>query len=131
MNMTSSSVPDSFSMDDLEKAMESAPNEELLHATVGCNDDKECSPDYINHIAQEAIINAGESCPGPLVHKVMMMAICSRMISWHTHMGEMMYEDGNQEAGACWLRDAGKFQSMMDSLVNITVGDDDFTCNYE
>ena len=51
-----SSIPESFSMDDLEKAMETAPNEEMLHATVGCNDDKELTPEYIEKIAEEALL---------------------------------------------------------------------------
>ena len=53
-----SSVPDSFSMDDLSKMLEDAPQEEELHAeNCACNDDKdsEFSPERIESIAQEAL----------------------------------------------------------------------------
>ena len=43
-------------------------------------------------------------------------------------VGEANYKDGQEETAVCWFRDAGKFQSMMDSLVVISVGDRDFTC---
>ena len=126
--MTSSSVPDSFSMDELSNMLENAPQEEDLHTA---NQSKELSPEDIERIAQEAIDYASERAPGPLVHKVMAMAIITRMIEWHTHMGVDMFDNDNQMSGVCWLRDAGKFQSMMNSLVNISVGDDDFTCDQD
>ena len=131
MNMTSSSVPDSFSMDDLEKAMESAPNEELLHATVGCNDDKEFSPEFIEDVATKALEEASELCPDPLVHKVIAMMVISRMVEWHKHVAILQLEEGNRESMGAWMRDAGKFQSVMDILCSIAIGPDDFTCNHE
>ena len=121
-----SSVPDSFNLDELSAMLENAPQEEELH---NANEPKNLSPEDIQRIALEAINYASERAPGPVVHKVMVMAIITRMIEWHTHMGMDMFDNDNEESGLCWLRDAGKFQSIMDSLLNITVGDDDFTCN--
>ena len=99
--MTSSSIPESFSMDDLEKAMETAPSEELLRASVGCNDDKEYTPEFIDNVAMEALDLASSKCKDPIVHKVMAMMIVSRMIAWHNTMAEHQLEEGNLESAAC------------------------------
>jgi len=113
-------------MDELSNMLENAPQEEDLHASAN-NSDKELTPEYIQNIAEEALDFASSKCKDPLVHKVIMMAICSRMIEWHTHVAMTQFEEGNEQSGTCWMRDAGKFQAMMDSLVNIGVGPDDFT----
>ena len=114
--------------------LENAPQEEDLHAeNCSCNscDKQEYTPEYIEQVAQDCLEFASEKVKDPLVHKVMMMAICSRMIDWHTQVAISQFEEGNERSGTCWMRDAGKFQAMMDSLVNIGVGPDDFTCNHE
>ena len=125
------SVPDSFNIDQLEEMLETAPNEELLHATVGCNDDKELTSEYIENVAQEALEFATEKCHDPLVHKVMAMMIVCRMIDWHKHVAQRQLDDGNIECMAAWMRDSGKFQSVMDILCSIAIGENDFTCNHE
>lgn len=129
--MTSSSVPDSFSMDDLEKAMETAPNEEMLHATIGCNDDKEFTPEFIEKIAQECLEAASEKCPDPLVHKVIAMMVICRMVDWHKSVAHRQLDDDNLESMGAWMRDAGKFQACMDILTSVAIGPEDFTCSQE
>ena len=126
-----SAVPNSFSMDDLEKAMETAPNEELLHATVGCNDDKELTSEFIENIAQEALDLATQKCPDPLVHKVMAMMIIHRMVDWHHGIGLRQLEEDNLDSMGAWMRDAGKSQACMDILNSISIGPDDWTCIHE
>ena len=121
------SVPDSFNLDDLSAMLENAPQEEELH-TANNDDKQEHTPEYIEKVVQDTLELATEKCKDPLVHKVMMMAICSRMIEWHTQVAMAQFEESNEKSGICWLRDAGKFQAMMDSLVNISIGPDDFTC---
>lgn len=122
-------------MDELEKALELAPKEEDLGRAV--IDDAECtcgddlSPEFIERIAEDALQYASDKCSDPLVHKVMSMMIIQRMVQWHTLMALAQFEEGNNDSGTCWMRDAGKFQSMLDSLVNITVGPDDFTCTQD
>jgi len=123
-----SSVPDSFSLDELSNMLANAPQEDELHNT---NDDKGVTPEDIRRVADEALEYASERIGTPVLHKYMMMTICCRMIEWHTRMGELQIEAGHTESAFCWLRDAGKFQSMMDSLVNICVDDDDFTCKQD
>ena len=121
----STSVPESISMDDLTAALESAPAEEELRSNL---DKREYSQEYIEQVASDALDMASDLVKDPVVHKVMAMMILNRMASWHSMVGEANYKDGQEETAVCWFRDAGKFQSMIDSLVVISVGDRDFTC---
>ena len=123
-------IPDSFSMDELSTMLENAPQEDDLHA-VADNSDKEFTPDYIESVALEALDAATEKCPDPLVHKVMAMMVISRMVDWHKGVAIRQLEDGNRESMGAWMRDAGKFQAVMDILTSIAIGPDDFTCDHE
>ena len=114
-------TPDSFSMDELSAALENAPQEEEAHA----NENVKHTPELIEKLTEEALDSLEHL--GPLGHKVAMMKVCVRMIAWHSRMAERHIKDDEIECGICWARDAGKFQSMMDSLTSISVGDDDFT----
>ena len=123
-----SSVPESISMDDLNAALETAPAEEELRSNL---DKREYSQEYIEQVASDALDMASDLVKDPVVHKVMAMMIVNRMVTWHTMVGDSQLKDGNQDTAVCWFRDAGKFQAMMDSLIQITVGDRDFTCIHE
>ena len=125
MYMTSS-IPESFNMDQLSELLETAQSEDELH-TAADNSDKELTPEVIEGIAQEALELATEKCPDPLVHKVMAMMIICRMVDWHKGVAIKQLEDGNQESMGAWMRDAGKFQACMDILTSIAIGPDDFT----
>ena len=120
-----SAIPESFNLDQLSKMLENAPQEDELHTA---NDDKEFSEEDLIRVAEEAVNYAGERIPSPTVHKVMLVLIINKMIRWHNGMAEMQLEEGNTESAACWYRDAGKFQSLVNILTNISVGSDDFTC---
>ena len=118
------SVPESISMDDLNALSEIAPAEEELRSNL---EKREYSQEYIEKAAEDALDMASDLVKDPVVHKVMAMMIINRMITWHTMVGEANLEN-SKDSAVCWFRDAGKFQSMMDSLMMITVGDHDFTC---
>ena len=120
-----SSIPDSFNIDDLEQLLEDAPLD-IVDRPVE-KQEYESREEEISAIADKALIWATEQVDDPLVHKVMMMNIAARMVEWHTRIGVKMFDDGEEQSGVCWLRDAGKFQSMLDSLCNISVGPEDFT----
>ena len=118
-------VPESISMDDLNAALESAPAEEEMRSNV---DKREYTQEYIEQVASDALDMASDLVKDPLVHKVMAMMIINRMVTWHTVVGEANLKEDSQDTAICWFRDAGKFQAMLDSLIQITVGDSDFTC---
>ena len=121
-NMTTS-VPDSFSPEELQRLLAEAQPE----PEVTADPDKQ-SQEYICDIAQEAIDLACEKSSGPLVHKVMLHHIIGHMFEWHTKMAEEFIEEGNYGCAIGWSRDAGKFQAIMNILSTISVDKDDFTC---
>ena len=125
-----SSIPESFNMDQLSELLESAQSEDDLH-TAADNSDKELTPEVVEEIASEALDLATEKCPDPLVHKVMAMMIIHRMVDWHKGVAIRQLEDDNQESMGAWMRDAGKFQAVMDILCSIAIGPNDFTCSQE
>ena len=126
-----SSIPDGLSMDDLHSLLEIATQEDEIKATKpeGCDSEDQFSENHINHVADEALHWATERSEGPVVHKVMAMKVIIKMIEWHTTMAEMALDNGNTESAICWARDAGKFQAMMDSMLEISVGNEDFAVN--
>ena len=115
--------------------LENAPQEEDLHAENcscnSCDDKQEYTPEFIEDVAQEFLEAASKKCADPLVHKVMAMMIISRMTEWHKGVAYRQLDDGSRESMGAWMRDAGKFQAIMDILCSITVGPDDWTCNHE
>lgn len=126
-----SSVPDSFSMDELSNMLENALHEDDLHAhgpDCSCDDcDKELTPERIEEIANEALDLAADKCKDPIVHKVIAMKVIHNMVQWHKHVAQRQLDEGNIASMGAWMRDAGKFQGIMDILCNIAIGPDDFT----
>lgn len=126
LSMTSS-IPNSFSSDDLQAMLDSAPKEEEMHAPAETESGLTSDEEALDELADEILNSVPEEYQGPLIHKVMTMKVIARMIEWHTHMGERLMEEGETETGTAWLRDAGKFQAAFGILQTITVGKDDFT----
>ena len=122
------SVPNSFNPEDLAKMLESAPKEADLGRAVTENSDTthDFSEETVSNIADEALDYASERSHGPLVHKVMVCKIICNMIEWHSKMHSVILEEGEQHSALCWARDAGKFQAIMDILMTINVGPEDF-----
>ena len=116
-------TPDSFSMDDLKALLEDAPKEEELKQVDTTQD---FSQETVTRIADEAIDYATDRSHGPLVHKVMVCKIICQMIDWHSKMHDVQLEEGEQQSALLWARDAGKFQAIMDILMSINVGQEDF-----
>ena len=107
-----SSIPESFNLDQLSELLETAQSEDELH-TAADNSDKELTPEVIEGIAQEMLELATEKCPDPLVHKVMAMMVICRMVDWHKGVARHLKTATKNYA---WMRDAGKFQACMDIL---------------
>ena len=121
-----SSIPESFNLDQLSELLETAQSEDDMH-TAADNSDKELTPEFIEGVAQEVLELATDKCPDPLVHKVIAMMVICRMVDWHKGVAIKQLEDGNQESMGAWMRDAGKFQACMDILTSIAIRPDDFT----
>ena len=121
--MSSSSIPDAFSTEELQRMLaEAQPEPEVT------TDPDLQSEEYICDIAQEAIELATDKSAGPMVHKVILHQIVGHMIDWHSKMAQEFMEERNYDSAIAWSRDAGKFQAIMNILSTISVDNDDFTC---
>ena len=124
------SIPNGFSSDDLERMLSSARQDitDAKPAGEGPYGDQGLTQSELEALAERVIDASLEECNDPMLHKVIVITLCYRFASWHTKIGQTCFEKGQTAAGACWLRDAGKFQSMLDTLMSIQIGEDDFTC---
>jgi len=118
-----SSIPDAFSPEELQRMLAEAQPEPEVTANPDLQSDE-----YICEIAQEAIDLACEKSSGPMVHKVMLHQIIQHMFDWHCKMANNFIEDNMPEQAMGWSRDAGKLQAVMNILQTISVDKDDFTC---
>ena len=118
-----SSIPDAFSPEQLQRMLAEAQPEPEVTTDPDCQ-----SNEYICEIAQEAIDLACEKSAGPMVHKVMLHKIVAHMFDWHCSMANQLLEDGMTDPAMGWSRDAGKWQAIMNILCTISVDNDDFTC---
>ena len=114
-----SSIPDGISFGELEALAKDAPEEKQPELSF---------EDKVRACANRLLDCAADEIQDPMVHKEMLLEICRRMIGWHTAIGEKMFENGNEEAGVAWLRDAGKFQGAMGCVIDVCLGDNDYTC---
>ena len=121
-----SSIPNSFSSEDLERLLENAPTEETMPTKV-----EDMDPDEISDFAAKLVDDSLQYCNGPLLHKVMALTIISRLIEWHTNIGVAQFEHDSPESGVSWLRDAGKLQAALSQLREVGVGDSDFTVPHD
>ena len=118
-----SSIPDGISFSDLEALRENAPTEETATPeTDGPTYDGK-TQDEVIEIAQKCVQQAIDECNDPMVHKIMVLEMLENMIRWHTTAG---MEQDNERSTVAWLRDAGKFQAMLNILGSISCGPDDF-----
>ena len=118
-----SSIPDAFSPEQLQRMLAEAQPEPEVTTDPDCQSDE-----YICEIAQEAIDLACEKSAGPMVHKVMLHQIIQHMFDWHVKMANQLLEEGMTDPAMGWARDAGKWQAIMNILQTISVQNDDFTC---
>ena len=120
-----SNIPDSVNINELSELLSTAPQEDDIHAEVA-NKDKELTPEMVINIAEKIIEDSAEEYKSPVVHKAIAVGILRRMIHWHTAMGKEFMDEGQEKTAVAWLRDAGKFQAVLDILYNIGVDDNDF-----
>ena len=116
-----SSIPNSFSSEDLEALLKDAPAEQEV------DNSRNYDKDYIIDLASEICDEMMERSHGPLIHKVVALTILARLQSWHTDIGEARIKD-DETSGIGWMLDAGKLQAAGQLLESVSLGDDDFTC---
>lgn len=117
-----SSIPDSFNLDELQAMLETAPSEneasdsDSSSAKDSILDDVESAMAAVNRITDEA-----------LAHKLIVIQILHNLFEWHDAVGAKCIRNSESDQAKGWLKDAGKFQAIMNILETISVDDDDFT----
>ena len=120
----STSVPDGISFADLQALAKDAPDEAINVPTKGPFNG--LSEDELKDLTEAHLQLIHEGCPDPMFAKAIIWRLISNMIGWHSEAGKLQFEEGETDAAVCWLRDAGKFQSMNNILQTINVGPHDF-----
>lgn len=111
-------IPDSISPEALQEHFENAVVDEPI------NDLPEDLFDQAEHWVQQASSNSDNPM---IVHKLMIVAIVDRMIQFHERVAEQIEEEDAGHPSA-WLKDAGKFQAIINILQTIDCGPDDPIC---
>ncbi len=116
------SIPDSFNMDELSAALENAPTD------VEYKVNEKLSQDEIWDLAHDEVQRTGKlTANGPVFHKAMALQILGKLGTFHDELGKSIREEGApDEVCNAWHRDAGKIQAAMCILMTISVDDDDF-----
>jgi hypothetical protein len=119
-------TPDGISFADLQDFIKDAPKEEEVQKKAEALYDDKTANELID-IVNRHLNEITEEVNHPLSHKVAVMEIVTNMIDWHTTIANKMIDEGETDSAIAWARDAGKFQSIMNILVTIAIGNDDFT----
>ena len=120
----STSVPDGISFADLQALAKDAPDEADNVPTKGPFNG--LSEDELKDLVDAQLELIHNVCPDPMFAKAILWRLISNMIGWHTEAGKHQFEEDDNQAAICWLRDAGKFQAMANLLQTINVGPHDF-----
>lgn len=110
-------------MDELSNLLENAPQEDELKAP------QEITEALIESVADDGLQFMVERCDDPVVHKLALLKIAQNMVLWHSKVGEAANERGDEDCGTAWLRDAGKWQAIMDIVTSINIGPNDHWVN--
>lgn len=117
-----SSIPDSFNLDELQAMLETAPSENEVS-------DSDCSSDNDSILddVESAMAAVNKITDQALAHKLVAIQILHNLFEWHDAVGAKCIRNAESDQAKSWLKDAGKFQAIMNILQTISVDDDDFT----
>ena len=121
-----STIPDSFSQSDLEELMKTARKE---------NDNKTgVTPDepFNGHSRKVLIADIRAAIASlddkfnchPMVMKIMIAECLGDLIECHTNFGLVQFDEDDKKSAVCWLRDAGKLQAALSTLLEVELPDD-------
>jgi len=129
-----SSIPNSFSSDDLQKLLKNAPVE--ADTECGCTEDEDPLEKMLQAYSddlQKAMdkFSRENDIPPQLVGKALIIQTCVRLIGWHSTIATKHFEEQELTDALQWSRDAGKIQSLVCILRSIQVCPEDFLFDYE
>ena len=125
------SIPNGFSQEQLQELMNRAVErdlEQLAKAQDGPYGG--FTRDQICDDADRAIDAINEINGNALVHKIVVLNIINNYIDWHNACADRLLQEGSRKEAAGWLRDAGKFQAIMNLLTSVGVHPLDFTTTW-
>ena len=125
-------IPDGISFDALKEYIESAVSEDELKDTQENDTERFFLNSELTERAIDIIDNSIDGLSGSqaiLVHKMMLHLLAQRMLEFHSKCGVMQIEDDETIQAISWLRDAGKFQAILNILATISCSEDDPTCS--
>ena len=125
------SIPNGFSQEQLQELMNRAAERDLERlAKAQDGPYNGLTRDQICDHADQAIDAINEINGNALVHKIVVLNIINNYIDWHNACAFRLIDEGNHLEAAGWLRDAGKFQSIMNLLTTVGVHPLDFTTTW-
>lgn len=130
--MTASNIPDSFSSEELKALLNDAPKD----ITDQKIDPENITAEQLQEIVDPLLDKALEQCPGPIVHKAIVMRILQQFLNYHMGMYDKI-SDGSaskapleirQVVAGGWSRDAGHIQVMLKIMADVQMNDNDPWC---
>ena len=120
-----SSIPDGISFNDLQALAASAreeanKNEEASTEMTICD----LSPEVFDQSVKSCIAKINNEFSHPMTAKLQALEALANLMCWHSDNGKNEFTEGNAESGIAWLRDAGKIQACMSTLVEVILPDD-------
>ena len=114
------SIPDSFNMDELSAALENAP------ADVDYSVNEKASQlmnDEIWDLAHDEVLRTGKMTDnGPVFHKAMVMQILAKLQQFHTSMGDSVREHGAPECPMPGHETQARFKQLILMLYSMHAG---------
>lgn len=117
-----SSIPDSFNLDELQALLDTASSE-----NKASDSDSSLDKDSILDDVESAMAAVNRITDQALAHKLVAIQILHNLFQWHEAVGAKCIRNAESDQAKGWLQDAGKFQAIMNILQTISVDDDDFT----
>ena len=117
-------------MSDLEAMLQDAPKD-ITDIQPEASEDSENRTERLTRLAAQALDNLIDEMDGvdaAQTEKAILHMIAEKMLEWHSRVGMRLADEGDHRSAMGWLRDAGKFQAVLNIIETIGVGPDDFTC---
>ena len=122
-----SSIPDGFSLEQLQQMMENAPSECSDHNEDNCTCGGPVTPEQKRILSdvKEAIDRVNMRYQDPAVMKMAAMTALTTLADWHKEVAEKNFEDDNIQ-GLGWAMDARSLEICMLTLSRVNVGPNDW-----
>lgn len=120
-------------MDELKSMLDRAASEAY---GISSDDDKDDN-DYkyqekIINLAVQAIDESLDRADGdPMVHKMIVLMLSRRFETWHETAATELIKMGETDKASSWLKDAGHCQIINRTMLSISLGAEDFTCDID